>query len=214
MGISMAIKIALADDSDLTLIGIQSILDRHDAFQVVGTRLVFSEFLELIAATAPDVILLSDRLEPDIHVLTLIRTIQETTPQARLLILGHLTNGLVIHELLNCGVMGYLYRHDRLEDCLVEAIHTVKRGKPYLSPSASTAYLLAANVDNTGWQLDAEARDVLRLMANGYRPQEIAQLRNASVRRVYSVCERLRRRFGADTNVQLIALAAEQGFLP
>lgn len=213
MGISMVIQIALADDSDLTLIGIQSILDRHDAFQVVGTRLVFSEFLELIMATAPDVILLSDRLEPDTHVLTLIRTIQETTPQARLLILGHLTNGLVIHELLNCGVMGYLYRHDRLEDCLVEAIHTVKRGKPYLSPSASTAYLLAANADNTGWQLGAEAYTVLRLIAEGHHPQEVAFMHKVSVRRVYRVVARLRRRFGARTNPHLIARAAEEGFL-
>lgn len=210
----MTIQIALADDSDLTFIGIQSILNRHDEFRVVGNRLIFSEFLELIAASSPDVILLSDRLEPDTHVLTLIRTIQETTSDARLLIMGHLTDGLVIHELLNYGVMGYLYRYDRLEDCLVEAIHTVKRGKPYLSPSASTAYLLAADADNAGWQLGTEAYTVLRLIAEGHHPQEIAFMCKVPVRRVYRVVARLRRRFGAKTNPHLIARAAEEGFLP
>ncbi len=38
-------------------------------------------------------------------------------------------------------------------------------------------------------------------------------MRGVSVRRVYSVCEKLRRRFNAETNEHLIARAAEEGFV-
>jgi DNA-binding CsgD family transcriptional regulator len=65
----------------------------------------------------------------------------------------------------------------------------------------------------TGWQLDAEARDVLRLLAQGRRPQEIALMRRVPVRRVYWVNNKLRNRFGAEPNEQLMVRAAEEGFI-
>ncbi len=66
----------------------------------------------------------------------------------------------------------------------------------------------------TDGQLDAEAREVLRLLAQGCRPQEIALMRGVPVRRIYWVGNKLRNRFGAETNEHLIARAAEEGFLP
>lgn len=210
----MTVKIVIADDMDLTLEGMKAILRQHGSFQLVGAYQLLSEMLETIPGLHPDVILVGDKLEPGLDVLALVERIQQAAPRARIVILSNLPDGLIVQELFNAGVAGYLYKNDLLSLYLIEAIQTVMRGRPYLSPTANSEYLLAMQSDRAGWQLDAEAWDVLRLMANGYRPQEIAQLRNASVRRVYSVCERLRRRFGADTNVQLIALAAEEGFLP
>jgi len=210
----MTVKIVIADDMDLTLEGMKAILRQYGSFQLAGAYQLLSEMLETIPGLHPDVILVGDKLEPGLDVLALVERIRQAAPRARIVVLSNLPDGLIVQELFNAGVAGYLYKNDPLSLYLIEAIQTVMRGRPYLSPTANSEYLLAMQSDRAGWQLDAEARDVLRLMANGYRPQEIAQLRNASVRRVYSVCERLRRHFGADTNVQLIVLAAEEGFLP
>jgi len=210
----MTVKIVIADDMDLTLEGMKAILRQYGSFQLAGAYQLLSEMLETIPGLHPDVILVGDKLEPGLDVLALVERIRQAAPRARIVVLSNLPAGLIVQELFNAGVAGYLYKNDPLSLYLIEAIQTVMRGRPYLSPTANSEYLLAMQSDRAGWQLDAEARDVLRLMANGYRPQEIAQLRNASVRRVYSVCERLRRHFGADTNVQLIVLAAEEGFLP
>jgi len=210
----MTVKIVIADDMDLTLEGMKAILRQYGSFQLAGAYQLLSEMLETIPGLHPDVILVGDKLEPGLDVLALVERIRQAAPRARIVVLSNLPDGLIVQELFNAGVAGYLYKNDLLSLYLIEAIQTVMRGRPYLSPTANSEYLLAMQSDRAGWQLDAEARDVLRLMANGYRPQEIAQLRNASVRRVYSVCERLRRHFGADTNVQLIVLAAEEGFLP
>jgi len=210
----MTVRIVMADDMDLALEGMKAILRQHGSFQIAGAYQLLSEMLQALADLRPDVILVGDKIEPGLDVLALVERIRQAAPRARIVVLSNLPDGLIVQELFNAGVAGYLYKNDPLSLYLIEAIQTVMRGRPYLSPTANSEYLLAMQSDRAGWQLDAEARDVLRLMANGYRPQEIAQLRNASVRRVYSVCERLRRRFGADTNVQLIALAAEEGFLP
>jgi DNA-binding NarL/FixJ family response regulator len=128
--------------------------------------------------------------------------------------MSNIPDGLIVQELFACGVSGYLYKSDVLGDCLGQAIQAALDNLPYLSPTANTEYLIALQSDRAGWQLDAEGRDVLRLMANGYRPQEIAVARGMLIRRVYWVANKLRDRFGAETNAHLIARAAEEGFLP
>jgi DNA-binding CsgD family transcriptional regulator len=87
------------------------------------------------------------------------------------------------------------------------------RGKPYLSSIANAEYLAAVRAGRNIWQLDAEARDVLRLLAQGYRPQEIGLQRNVSVRHIYWVVDKLRRHFSAETNEHLIARAVLAGSL-
>ena len=210
----MTVRIVIADDMDLALEGMKTILRQHSAFQVTGTYRLLAELLDALAAQPPDVILLGDRLEPGMDVLALVERVQQAAPRARLLVLGNLPDGLIVQELLTCGVAGYLYKPDPLGSCLLEALRVVLRGRPYLSPTANAEYLLAMQSYRAGWQLDTEARDVLRLLAQGSRPQEIALRRGVPVRRVYWVMDKLRRRFGAETNEHLMARAAEEGFVP
>ena len=210
----MTVNIIIADNVDPAVEGLKPLLPQHGAFQVVGTYQLLSDMLNALGNVRPDVILLGDRLEPDMDVLALVEQVQAAAPRARIVILSYLSDGPIVQELFTVGAMGYLYKNDPLSHYLVEAIQTVMRGRPYLSPTANSEYLLAMQNGSAGWQLDAEAREILRQLAQGLRPQEIALIRNVSVRRIYGICERLRRRFGADTNIQLIALAAEEGFLP
>ena len=210
----MTVRIVMADDMDLALEGMKAILRQHDSFQVTGAYLLLSEMLQALADLRPDVILVGDKIEPGLDVLALVERIRQAAPRARIVVLSNLPDGLIVQELFTIGAMGYLYKNDPLSHHLVEAVKTVMRRCPYLSPTTNSEYLLAMQSDRADWQLDAEARDVLRRMAQGLRPQEIAQIRNAPVRRIYSVGEKLRRRFGAETNEQVIARAAEEGFLP
>ncbi len=210
----MTIQVVIADEMDLALEGIKAVLSRQETFQVTGTYQVLSDLLDALIRQPPDVILLGERLEPGMDVLALVERVRQVAPRARLVILGDLPGGFIVQELLNCGAAGYLYKSDPLSDRLAEAIQTVSRGRPYLSPTANAEYLLAVQSDRAGWQMDAEARDVLRLLAHGLRRKEIALRHGVPVRRVHNVCEKLRRRFGAATNEHLIARAAEEGFLP
>lgn len=207
-------NIIIADNVDLAVEGMKTILHQHGAFQVVGTYQLLSDMLNALGNVRPDVILLGDRIEPDMDVLALVEQVQAAAHRARIVILSYLSDGPIVQELFTVGAMGYLYKNDPLSHYLVEAIQTVMRGRPYLSPTANSEYLLAMQNGSAVWQLDAEAREILRQLAQGLRPQEIALIRHVSVRRVYGICERLRRRFGADTNIQLIARAAQEGFLP
>ena len=207
------IRVMIADDADLTLTGVQTVLAGHGDVRVTGSYQRLSDLLHALAHQPPDVILLGDRLEPELDVIALVEQVQAAAPGAYLVVMSHIPDGLIVHELLNFGVAGYLYKSDPLGDDLVQALDVVMRGRPYLSPTVNAEYLIAVRSGRVAWQLDDEARDVLRLMAQGYRPQEIALMRGVPVRRIYWVGNKLRRRFGAETNEQRMIRAVQTGFL-
>lgn len=210
----MAVNIVVAEQMDLALEGIKAILNRQKDLEVMGTYQTLDELMDGLTELRPQVILLGDRLEPGMDVLALVERVQSAAPRAQVIVMSSTPDGLIVHDLFAMGVTGYLYRGDPLSGALVEAIQTVMRKRPYLSPTANSEYLLAMQSDRAGWQLDAEAREILRLLAQGCRPQEIALMRGLFLRRVYWIIARLRDRFGAETNEHMIARAAEEGFLP
>jgi two-component system response regulator DevR len=210
----MTVKIIVADQMDLALEGIEAVLSQHRDFEVIGTCQTLVDLLAMLTEQRPDVLLIGDRLELGLDVLSLVKRVQTVAPRTRIIVMSAMPDGLVVHELFACGVGGYLYKNDPLRATLSEAIRTVMRKQPYLSPTANTEYLIAMQSDRPGWQIDEEALDVLRLLARGCRPQEISVMRGMLLRRVYWVANKLRDRFGAETNAHLVARAAEEGFLP
>jgi two-component system response regulator NreC len=209
----MTIRVIIADEMDLALEGMKAILYQQGDVEVTETYREFSALLDGLTVQRPAVILLGVRLESGLDVLALVETVRRTAPRSRIIVMSSLPDGRIVHELFVSGAAGYMYKSDPLSLYLVDAVRTVVRGKPYLSPTANAEYLLAMQAEHPRWLFDAEARDVLHLMANGYRAQEIAALRGMPIRRVYWVANKLRDRFGADTNAQLMVRAAEEGFL-
>jgi len=207
------VRIVIADDVDLTLVGAEMLLKAEPDFEVVGVCHYWPDLLLLLSNQPVDVILVSDRLDPNLDGRGLVEQLQRAVPQARVILMSTICDGRLVHEFLTAGVLGYLYKGEPLQNDLIKAVYAVMRGKPYLSPVANAEYLTAVRAGRNAWQLDDEARDVLRLLAQGYRAQEIGLQRNVSVRRVYWVVDRLRRHFAAETNEHLIARAVQTGFL-
>ena len=208
------VRIILADDMGLALVGAEMLLKQERDFQVVGAFQSLPEMLAALTGSPVDIVLVGDRLEPGVDVLALVDQVQRAAPRARIIVMSMIYDGLIVHDLLTSGVAGYLYKSDLLQQHLVNAVRAVMRGKLFLSPTANAAYLSAMQSGRREWQIDAEAREVLRLMSRGKRPQEVALLCGIPIRRVYWIDSKLRERFGAETNEHLIARAAEEGFLP
>lgn len=208
----MITRIVIADDSDLTLLGAEAILSGEAPFTVQGTARCLHELLALLETTPADVVLFNEWLY-NADVLSVVAQVQTIRPRARLIVMGALSDGLLIRDLFAMGVRGYLYKSDDLGECLVTAIETVMRDRPYLSPTANAEYLIAMQSPLRDAHLDEEARAVLRMLANGQHVGEIACALDVSVRRVYWVRQKLRDRFGANTNEHMISRAAQEGFI-
>lgn len=208
------LRIVIADDVDLVLKGIQSILTGWSEAEVVGVYQSVPELLEGVAKMRVDVVLLDDRIDPDFAPLTVIHQIQSVAPKARIIVLGTMVDGMVVQEFFARGIHGYLYKSDTLVGTLITAIRAVSWGKLYLSPTAGAEHMAAMQEGRRRWQLDEEALTVLRLLANGGHVSQIAHRLSVSPHRIYAVRNKLRARFGAENNEAMISRATAEGFLP
>jgi DNA-binding NarL/FixJ family response regulator len=208
----MAIRIVIADDADLVIVGAQSVLNADHRFNVVGTARCVDDLLQAVEERYPDVVVLNEWIH-NLDILSVVETIKRTRPLVKIVVMGGLADGLLIRDLFASRVSGYLYKSDDLCELLVTAIETVMLDRPYLSPTANAEYLIAMQSPNANEQLDPEARQVLQLLAHGEHAGHIGERLGIDKRRVYWVREKLRRRFGAKTNEHLIQRAAAEGFI-
>lgn len=207
----MAIRVVIADDADLTILGAQSVILADHRYCTVGTARSMEDLLVIVEQEQPDIVLLNEWFH-GIDILSAVEQLKAAIPRARLVVMGALVEGLLIRDLFACGVNGYLYKSDDLQDCLITALDTVMRERPYLSPTANSEYLIALHSLQPEGYLDAEAREVLNRLAKGIHASQIAHELGITQRRVYWVRQKLRQRFGAKTNEHLIHRAAAEGF--
>lgn len=207
----MSIRVAIIDECDLTVLGACVVLGEDHRFKLIGSGSSLVDLLRMSRDTSPDIILLNEWF-PNTDVLSAVEEVQTAVPLARIIVTGTLTEGLFIRDLFAAGVKAYLYKRDPLREVLITAVDTVMANRPYLSPTANSEYLFAMQSPLRDWKLDAETRQILRLLAKGLHVTDIAMQLDVPVRRIYWVRQKLRKRFGANTNEHLISLSVAEGF--
>jgi DNA-binding NarL/FixJ family response regulator len=206
----MTIQLLLIDSYDFSLLGMRQIIEGDHRMQV-GAALADIPMLKAYIGPKPDVIILGeDALQNDpFQMLDLTR---QFVPDAYYLLIGRQTDGAVVRDLLQAGVHGYLYAYDALSDVLIYAIDRLIRGQLYLSPTADSAYLLTTQSNYPTWSPDQLGREMLRRLAQGWSIGQIGAALGVPPRQLYRLRDRLRRRFDAQTNEQLIYRAMAQGY--
>ena len=208
----MAIRIALAADEDLTLLGAKAVLEREYRYRVVGTARKFSDLWRLVDEQKPDVVIVNDWLG-GMHTTSITDKLKRHHRRLKVIVMSGVSDGLFIHDLFTAGINGYLHKSDTLADCLSPAVDTVLADFPYLSPFARNVYIIAMQSAKRNNRLTSESLRVLNLLAQGVPIGKIAYELGLPTRRIYWVRDKLRHRFDATTNEHLIYCAMAQGFL-
>jgi len=183
----------------------------------IETCAVYSvrQAMSLLQERQLDVLILDDQFDHSTWIGHLVSTFKEVTADIAIIIVGSFADGSLIYELFEAGADGYLYRGDDLRPLFNTSVETVSVHKPYLSPTATSEYAQVVHSQRTRqtWTLDAKSRQVLRMLAAGKHIQEIATELNLKDRQVYWIRTKLRRRFQATTNEEIIVHAGLQGYL-
>jgi DNA-binding NarL/FixJ family response regulator len=128
----------------------------------------------------PDLILL-DISMPRVDGMTAIKEIKRSSPEAKILVLTvHKTEEHVL-ETLKAGATGYILKDASHEEFLL-ALRSVLEDKRYLSPDISEriveGYLNGRDTDEptSPWKsLTPRERQILKLIAEGYKSKEIGE---------------------------------------
>ena len=155
---------------------------------------------------------------PDMSGLSILRSLQERAPQARILVLTMHADEDYLREALRLGASGYVVKSAADQE-LLAAIRAVMRGGVYIHPSMTRILLenlMPVNQSPTHdpWDdLSEREQQVIRRVALGYTNREIAEQLHLSVKTVETYRARAMEKLGLKTRAQLVQYAARRGLL-
>jgi DNA-binding NarL/FixJ family response regulator len=212
------VTIVLADDHPIVRHGLRTLLEAEPDFAVVGEVSEGAKVMETVARLAPRVLVL-DVMIPDMSGLEVARQVSQQAPHTRVLILSMYRNEAYVLEALRNGAVGYVLKSAGAE-ILVEAVRVVAGGRRYLCPSLSEraieVYVQKAETAplDVYETLTLREREVLCLVAAGYKNAEVAEKLSISVRTVEVHRTRLMQKLDLRTQADLIRFALRRGLLP
>jgi DNA-binding NarL/FixJ family response regulator len=155
---------------------------------------------------SPDVLLMDINL-PDSSGIDLCREVKEKYPSIFILGLSTFNQQSFIEKMLANGASGYVLKNATKEE-LIEAIHTVIKGKEYLSFDAAVALRKPQN-ENITPVITRREKEVLALIAEGFTNNEIASKLFISITTVDTHRKNVLSKLGAKNTASLIKIAAQ-----
>jgi len=207
------IRVMIADDHKLVRDGLRQILLAASGIEVVAEAADGDQALESAKRAAPDVALL-DMSMPGPSGIDLIKRLRLACPDVRLLVLSMHGERQYAARALKAGAVGYLTK-DSAGEQLVTALRKVAAGGIYLTDAAAASLLQAADATNAAphERLSDREFEVLRLLAAGRGPTEIAEQLHLSVKTVSTHKTRILEKMGLDNAADLVQYALQHGLM-
>jgi two-component system, NarL family, nitrate/nitrite response regulator NarL len=198
------IRLMLVDDHPLVRDGLRSRLNSVPGLLVVAEADSADAAVELAPRAAPDLVLMDIGLR-GANGIEATRRLRALLPTLRVVVLSMHDNTEYVREALRAGAGGYVLKDSPAEE-IVEAIHAVMAGSPYLSASM-TAAMQRPSGDEA---LTPREREVLTLIAEGLSSRDIGERLAMGVRTVETHRTNLRRKLNLPSAAALVRYAVER----
>ncbi|MCK4390262.1 MAG: response regulator transcription factor [Desulfobacterales bacterium] len=211
-------RIVIAEDHTILREGLRSLLSSNPDFEIVGEAEDGRDAIRCVEKFKPDLVLM-DLSMPKMDGLDAIMEIKEQSPNTKVLVLTVHKAEEYVFASLKAGADGYLLK-DATHAELTLAIESVLAGKPYISPGISEK-LVAGYLEGrkplkgeSSWDsLTQRERQVLKLIAEGYKNKEIAGYLYISVKTVEKHRANLMKKLNFHNASALTAFAMEKGLI-
>jgi two-component system response regulator NreC len=216
---SQKVRIVIAEDHTILREGLKSLLSSNPDFEIIGEAGDGREAIRCVEKCKPNLILV-DLSMPRMNGIDAIREIKRRFPETKILVLTvHKTEEYILAT-LKAGADGYVLK-DATHAELMIAVKNVLSGKHYISPGISEkvieGYLEGRKTlkTRTSWEtLTQREREILKLIAEGYKNKEIADYLCISPKTVEKHRANLMEKLDLHNVQALTALAIEKGLVP
>jgi DNA-binding NarL/FixJ family response regulator len=209
------IRILIADDSPLFRKGITALLKSFPETELVGEATSGEEAIALSARLQPDVILMDLKM-PDVSGIEAARRIVQTSPHISILMLTMFQNDDSIFAAMRAGARGYLLKGAD-QDEMLRAIRAVASGEAIFSRAIAQRlihYFSNAKLPGSSSifpELTDREREILALIAQGYKNPEIAEHLTLSPKTVRNHVSNIFSKLQVADRAQAILRAREAG---
>jgi DNA-binding NarL/FixJ family response regulator len=212
----VTIRVLIVDDHPVVRSGLHALLAQKPDLEVVGQAGSGAEALEVVAATAPDVVLCDLRLGEGLDGVEVTRELrgprqESAAPGPAVLILTTFDHDSDIVRAVEAGAAGYLLK-DASADEIAAAITQAARGESVVSP-AQTARVVDAMRTRRA-ELSPREREVLALLGEGLSNRDIARRVFLSEATVKTHLVHIYAKLEVEGRTAAVAKARSAGLLP
>ena len=214
----MVSKILIADDHAIFRAGIRALIATQPDMEVVGEVDNGHDVLYSAGQLKPDLVLL-DVTMPKCNGPEAVAELKRRHPDIKALVLTVHEAEQYVRAALGAGADGYVSKNDSLDELML-AIRSTLSGKGYLSPTVCgnvvRTYLGGKDQHESrpSWELlTHRERQVLKLVAEGYRNKDIAENLSVSLKTVEKHRSKLMKKLNLTSASGITAYAIQHGLV-
>ncbi len=204
-------RIVLVDDHPIVRERLAEVITRESRLAVCGEAESHSQALEVVAATAPDLVIIDLSLKES-HGLELIKDLHERYPHLLMLVLSMHDGVLHAERAIRAGACGYITKQEATRKILL-AIRQVLDGGIYLNETMAaqiTARIVGDRSRRPGGidRLTSRELQVLELIGQGFPMRQIAETLKLNIKTVETFRARIKEKLALDdaTDVRKYAI--------
>lgn len=215
----MSATVLLVEDHNVMREALRNLLQKNPELEVVGEAATGSEAVELASRLSPDLVIM-DVTMPGLDGMAATQQIVSECCNVKVIGLSMHTERQYVLGMLRAGAAAYLMKDCSFEE-LNAAIETVLAGGTYITKRAAQIVMEALH---GGEALDSEEpaavemltsreREILKLIAQASKSEEIADILRISPRTVYAHRRNIMVKLGARNLADLTRFAIENGLV-
>lgn len=208
----MPIRVVLADDHEIFLDGLTSMLQKQPDIDIVGNACNGKELISITEKLQPDIVI-TDIKMPGIDGIEATRVLTKKFPEIKIIGLSMFDQEGPIIEMLEAGGKGYLQKNaDKNE--IIEAIKAVNAHSVFYCrhTTAQFARLIIESKfspynDNKGPTFSEREIEIIKLLCEGYSNWEIADKLYFTKRTAENYRERIFKKMNVKNSAGLVIYA-------
>jgi DNA-binding NarL/FixJ family response regulator len=209
------IRVMIADDHNMFVEGLESILNGHDRIQVVAKCHTGPEVFDLLKTHEVDVLLLDINL-PGMNGIEVCQRLSKENPGVKVLALSMHNEESFVTEILKYGAQGYILKNTGKKE-LITAIEQVAKGQSFFSDAVTETIMKSLVSPRSGQKksgalmpkISRREKDVLELIVKEHTTQEIADKLFISLKTVESHRRSLLTKLNVRNTAGLVRVALE-----
>ena len=212
------IKVLIVDDHAIIRDGLTALLALTGDILVVGEATNGSEALKLAGELHPDIVLM-DMAMPVMGGLEATRRITKEFKDVKVLVLTQHDDKEFVFPVIESGAAGFISKSAASTE-LTQGIRSVYQGDSFLSPPVAKMlmenyknYSGKSGVSDPYEKLTDREREVLKLLAEGYSTQEMADIMVISPKTVEGHKTNLMGKLDIHNRIELVKYALRKGII-
>jgi two-component system capsular synthesis response regulator RcsB len=211
------IRVILADDHPVVLLGIKNVLEASSEIRIVATAHSPDSLISCLSRHSCDVLVTDFSMPGQQHPdgLAMLLRLKEGFPTVRIVVLTKIATPALMSPIMQAGAMALVEKSAALKE-ITTAVQRAAKGQTYFTENTQREFAALGMVRTQvaePAQLSPREMEVVRLFAHGYSNNQIAEILGVSAKTTSRQKKDAMRKLAARNDAELYAHARDMGLV-